>query len=82
MSCTFNSLQYSKGSLEIIGRITGDMFSDGHGGDIEICSCGSLGHFSDQSNIQVKRLPQAITPFNFFGYFYFLSCYDKITFHD
>ena len=29
------------------------MFSDGHGGDIEICSCGSLGHFSDQSNIQV-----------------------------
>ena len=31
------------------------MFSDGHGGDIEICSCALLGHFSDQSNIQVKQ---------------------------
>ena len=41
-------------SLGIYWKNHQRMFSDGHGGDIKICSCGLPGHIFDQSNIQVK----------------------------
>ena len=61
--------------MKSIGRITRDLFPDGHGGDIEICSCGWLGHFSDQSSLQVKSSLQAIAPLSSLVFYDFVAGY-------
>ena len=53
--------------MESVGRITRDVFPDGHGGDIEICTCGLPWQFSHQSNIQVKIMKCVDLGLFFFG---------------